>query len=300
MKVAIFHGFPTIHFEMLGYMYDYCLKRGLDFDVFAHTNLEWKAYYDASFGVQKAWCAPSEFHACFSAYDKIVLLTDDDPFFPKSCFQQCGSKIISIEHCASVRNGAVDAVAARVRTHPCGANLWAIPCYCGEQSEPLKENGLHVAIVGVSTVVSHVGVLRDLFPANFEKVTFHIVNYRVPPHLQRMAAEHPNVRVYGGMPAGDMVAMLRGCSYLLNTLGSRDYYTSVMTGSIPLAYTTGCRLILPREAIGHMALTTPLALEEVAGMELLPLSAKERAAVQEECRRLNAHRDGVFDSVLLG
>ena len=80
MKIAIYHGFKIIHFEMLGYLIEYFLKSKINIDIYADNininDLEWNEYYDKAFNINMNWIDCKIFN--HEQYNYIILLTDDD------------------------------------------------------------------------------------------------------------------------------------------------------------------------------------------------------------------------------
>lgn len=104
IRIAIYHGFPDIHFEMLGYVIKYCLCSGKDFTVFANSGSKmanmWKTFYDDVFGYME-WVPTLSYNP--TTYDHVILLTDDDPIYANSHGSKERNKVLTINHCHDVR-----------------------------------------------------------------------------------------------------------------------------------------------------------------------------------------------------
>lgn len=285
MHIALYQGFQSFHYEMLGYMYDFCITHNISFDVYAHMSPLWKPFYDEHFGA-KDWNYPQNLDV--SKYDYVVLLTDDDNTFPKKHFEKYSTKIISIDHCHQIRNGHVK---ARIGTRPIDLErLWAIPCFRPNLTKQVTHTS--VAIVGDSnSPVTH-AELKSIFK-NYDSIKFHVIGY----NMSIDATE--NITCYRNLDAISMYQILSTCSYMLCFLRGKDYINSILSGSIALAYSTCCRLIIPSIAKEKLGLTTPLCLEHVEGTDLSNVNDLILEEIAHERDRLIQHRNKTMLQVLV-
>lgn len=291
MHIAIYHGFTNMHYEMLGYMYDFFLTNHIFFDIYAHESIMWKKYYDKIFGV-KNWLTPNSLDC--SKYNYIILLTDDDRNFPQDNFKNFSGKIISIDHCHEIRNGPV---LERVCTRPNNVNkLWAIPCYNINLLNDTKlskiKDKISIAIIGDSNRPINHETLKELF-YNFNEIDFHVISYNI------LMSSTENIHCYLNLDADCMFSILEKCSYILSFMRGKNYITSILTGAIPLAYTTKCKLIIPREAKKELGLKTPLSIEDLHNYKIEPLDKQIINEIDLELNMLIEHRNSTFKKILI-
>ena len=133
MRIAIYHGFTIIHYEMLGYLIEYFLKSKIEINIYADlsliNDLEWYEYYNKLFNIEMKWYKCNTFNP--NNYDYIILLTDDDYSFKEEWINK--EKLIIIDHSAYIRR-ANDNALARIGTRFFSNRplcQWALPCYNG-------------------------------------------------------------------------------------------------------------------------------------------------------------------------
>ena len=70
MNIAIYHGLPIIHYEMLGYLIEYFLISKIKINIYAHIS-DWKEYYEKLFQINMIWNTPIKFDP--NNYDLILM-----------------------------------------------------------------------------------------------------------------------------------------------------------------------------------------------------------------------------------
>lgn len=246
MRVALWQGFP-FHFEMIGYIVDFCLHHGIDYDVYCQSvnQCSWKAYYDNMFDTgHKIWL-----HTCdsvdLSSYGVVFLLTDDDPTFTESMRNTYGSKTVCIEHWYKQR---VPGFATHIglRYSPLEPmRAFALPTYQAVSKEAKtfivdNDNTIHVALLGSCNVPTSPDALYNLFE-NTKGIMFHAMAREIQHDLSTAS----NIKTYANIPTTQMFDVLNQCSYVM-CIGSHRHHEEIISGSIPLAFNVGARLIIPR------------------------------------------------------
>lgn len=251
MKIAIYHGFPHIHFEMLGYVIEYFKSNNmiLDVDIYSYINIfsyEWWSFYNKIFNIKLTWHNPRIFNS--DAYEYVFLITDDDISF----FQKPGSniKIISIEHIDYPRRINIH---TRIGTRffinrP--AILWALPCFKAiAQNEKLiilnNENKINVVSIGKNQP-HNIEQLKNLFN-NYYEINFYFIIRELDSNNELLNCPDDNIFVYINCLTSVMLEILSKSHYVLCfDINYNDHYAKkAISGSIPLSFTFGCKLILP-------------------------------------------------------
>lgn len=241
MKIAIFQGFPNMHFEMIGYMIDFCRTYKHDFTIIAHEN-DWKDFYEFLFGKLDWNSQIDDFQP--DNYDCIIVLTDNDPYFKEEWHSD---KCIRIDHAAGVTRRPT--IRKSIAVRPSLINneiLWALPCYSMITRE-LKiicvneQPRVNIISIGINTPTEE--QLKKLF-SNFHDINFYIVAREIPEKYTE-----PNIFIYENASVNVMMNLICKCEYVFCTLiHYRELYIDLcMNGSIPMAFSSGCTLIMPKE-----------------------------------------------------
>ena len=251
MKIAIYHGFPHIHFEMLGYVIEYFKSNNmiLDVDIYSYVNIfsyEWWSFYNKIFNIKLTWYDPRIFNS--DAYEYVFLITDDDISFLKK--PESNIKIISIEHIDYPRRRNIH---TRIGTRffinrP--ATLWALPCFKAitqnEKNNILNnENKINVVSIGKNQP-NNIEQLKNLFN-NYYEINFHFIIRKLDSDNELLNCLDDNIFVYINCLTSVMLELLSKSHYVLCfDINNNDHYAKkAISGSIPLSFTFGCKLILP-------------------------------------------------------
>ena len=254
MKIALYNGLIG-HHEMLGHLYDYFLSLKLDFDVFAHNNIEhdimdssqqWESWYNNFFNINLTWKNPLEFN--HTEYDLIILITDDDVTFKEEWLSICGEdKVICIVHNAlRRRNHVLKHIGTRFFSLK--PNLdWVLPCYLSIKPHEKKEiinknNRIQVVCIGVQNVPPSPDFLIQLFN-NFCDIDFHVVGRIINVDYTNF----PNIYVHTKCHVEQMMELMKKSSHvlLINKPENNQPISNSMSGAIPLALSYNCQMIIP-------------------------------------------------------
>jgi hypothetical protein len=249
MKIAIYHGFTEIHFEMLGYFIEYIKYSNININIYALCNdigLSWKEHYNNIFKINLNWINPYYFNP--HIYDLIILLADDDLSFKEEWLLEFGNrKVICIDHCGLLRrNNVMERIgtrffARRPNTH------WALPCYYGiskyEKSNLLEKNSsINICCIGIQNRPPDIDFLKILFK-DFEKIQFHLI----ARFFTNKFDEYNNIHIYENCPTSVMFNLIKQSHYILciNNNDNSFPIADSISGAVPLAFSYGCKLILP-------------------------------------------------------
>lgn len=307
-KVAIYQGFDCFHYEMIGYALEYCLKRGLKVTVYAHATqgegAGWRAYYRRVFGDSElAFYSPMEFEPF--TYDTVFLLTDDDRHYHSNWLMRTKPRVICIDHFHSIRREGAAMYHVGTRFFPTNPRPWALPCYeaavpnIEAKREAVSHGRVIVACVGVSGVPREVGVLKKLLGRAWDSLEVHIIGRYV---VMADECADANVHIHKMASPDAMADILRRATHVLflhdPPVEKRNQYPEqIMSGTIPLALTYGCQMILPDSWNAAYRFSSPVVYSKEQTIDLSHASFLESLpAVFEERACLIAGRDAAFDA----
>lgn len=246
MKVAIYQGFP-FHFEMIGYVIDYCMTHGHTFTVFSPQS-DWIECYERIFKQPVTFVDTHLLKP--DSYDMIFLLTDDDRSFHEDWLKLHARKVICIDHHFQIRrHAAIHHVGTRF--FPDSPRPWALPCYavmCASQKKQVlkEQNGsldkIVVTCIGESSVVSDVETYKRLLGLEFKNMELHLINR----HARTKPCKEKNVFIHTQCPTPKMLAILERTTHVLFLpCAAKNYERQCISGTIPLAFNYVCQMILP-------------------------------------------------------
>ena len=301
MKVAIFQGWDIRHFEMLGYILDFCYKFSLEFVLFSPEFKDWKPYYDKVFNKDIEWKVISEFRPM--EFDYIFLVTDDDPFFKDEWVEESPNKIICIDHWTGKirRENVLVHVNTRYATKY-NNMFWALPTYpviktVEDKQQIISTNKrIQVVCIGYNSTPKSSDNLRGIF-TNFDEIDFHIVNHYIHYRYDDVI----NIKEYVDASVEVMTDLLRKADYVLclQNNNQKDYIHDTMSAAIPLAFNFGCRLIMPASWKDSYKYTSPI--QYTYSETTLTLTSINSHAIQnvlQERDRLIAYRNVVFKGIM--
>jgi len=303
MKIAIYHGFYNLHFEMLGYVFEYFKTNNmlLEIDIYCYINIfsyEWWSFYNKIFNVKLKWYNPALYYSqsIVELYNYVFLMTDDD--YSLQINEKIDTKIISIEHIDYTRNNnAFIRIGTRFFVNRPNLN-WAIPCFKAiNQNDKLlllqNQNKINVLIVGKNQPKS-IKDLIDLFK-NYNDINFHLVNRELLSDFDN----NDNIFLYNDCLTSIMLDLFSKSHYVLcfDKENINHYIKQAISGAIHLGFTFGCKLILPeswnffynfKSSLSYSFNKDPLTLTQDTNLDLI---------FNEQLELIN-HRNLVFDKAL--
>lgn len=257
MKFAIFNGF-NFHYETIG-VFLYTLQQcGHEVTVFTNRGFEtgWFDFYKSYFGdffKDKFYLAFTEEE--FIKHDFVIVTTDDDKNFNDNYLVLPGgrNKVLAYDHYKENRRPSIK---YHVGTRPfTSAGRPELPymyaCYpiisFDEKLECcLKNDKITVTLVGGPTSLDkYVGLLRK--NNDMSKIKFYFIRRWITDEIR------DNIKSLGidyeclvSIDTRAMLTILKSTQYMMFTDDIEHTYNS-SSGSIGLALSTGCTMIMPRE-----------------------------------------------------
>jgi len=308
-RIAIIQGFADFHYEMIGYVLEYCLLRKqqneTDFDIFVtHSAIsaKYEQLFNNIFETEISWKHVSSLD--HEQYDVVILLTDDDKSYSK--IDSILEKVICIDHTNVIRRPGPLLARVGTRSFPKrdNTNDWALPVFIGlsidEKTKFLEANNskIHVCCIGVSNIPFHPIELYNWFGDSASQVEFHFVARTV--HSKHMYRNCPNVHIYENCDPEVYFEVLRKSTYVLCANCDVDYEEDMMTGALPIAFTFGCKLILPPSWQRHFHFKSALTYDVNNKIDLTDKTHHTLDPIFEEMIELLDHRNKTFDKYIFG
>ena len=246
MSIAIYHGFSTFHYEMLGYLIDYFITTKISINIYSHNNiisLDWKEQYQKIFNVQINFLNPQDFNP--DNYKLIILVTDDDNSFTNLWIEEHYHKIICIDHNSHLRRSNKMYHLATRFFYERPSCDWALPCYqiinkINKQKLLNDNNKIHVLCIGQPNIPPSTFFLSSLFE-NFNEIDFHIISRQI----SQIYDDCTNIYKYENCSTTTMFQLLQKAQYIL-CVTEGDHINKSMSGAVPLSFNFGCQLIIPK------------------------------------------------------
>ena len=241
-EVLIYQGFP-FHYEMIGCALEYCKTHG----IIAHIvmpiiNEPWLEFYRKYYTFTLLSKLPED----INYYLFVFLLTDDDMSFPEAKISQ---NVVCIDHYKLVNRRPK--IEYHISIAPFHNDNYVFPVYNIVDYETKLSiistiKRPIISIIGNSSLISSFDDLR--FITNINDFDIYIINRALPVFEKR-----DNVFLFENIPATQLMDdILLKSTYVLfipnNTVNAqRQRNCEAISASFPISFTTGCKLILPRE-----------------------------------------------------
>ena len=247
-KYAIFNSF-YFHYELFGYIIEYCQVRGGVVDIFTATksNLGWIPFYEQKFpGVVRVFS-----HTLFNPindYACVWVITDDDTDFRDEWFDE---KTLCIDHYYTDRRPC--AGNRRVSTRPFTFERpsldWALPVYRIVDVEEKRRKMIPGQIVCIGRFcpndVKHVEQMFRRTSHLGDNLTFIFIGRLL--NKEDVGNDYPNIVVKSWLETPEMVQTVIESEYLYISDMNMDHIKYSMSGAIPLALSCLCKLIMPTQ-----------------------------------------------------
>jgi len=249
MKIAIYSSFKEMHYECLGYLMEYLKYLNFEVDYYLYINNqmenEWIIVYERIFNIKLKLYNPQLFK---NVYDYVFIVTDDD----KEFIDKINNKnIICINHNYKIRRINVYKY-LNTRFFPfSNVKQWALPNYIGINKEIKKEliiksDKIIVLLLGSRHVPKSIDLLKNLF-INFNDIEFIIITRFISKSNNINFEEYSNIKVHTYCEVSKMINILLNTNYILCLNYEETYINETMSGCIPLSFSFGCQLIIPKE-----------------------------------------------------
>jgi GR25 family glycosyltransferase involved in LPS biosynthesis len=290
MNIAIYNGF-YFHFEMFGYIIDYCNKKNIKLDIYTplEIDLGWiKFYTDHLIKNNKINFIDVKSFPPMNDYDKIILTTDDDTSISD---QIITDKYICIDHYINLRRPVV-LNHISTRYFPKRPNLdWIIPVYrLINIDEKIKITRNNVICIGRSCP-QNIESFKNKFD-NFDNTNFIFIDRHLH-NFQYIYEGYKNITCLNRLDTSDMIDLLKNSSYILITEENQDHIDKSMSASIPLAFSCMCNLIMPEKMNEHYNFKSVITYSKK-----ITLTEPNFKLINKELDELLNRRDTIFNKYI--
>jgi mannosyltransferase OCH1-like enzyme len=240
-KIAIFNGFP-FHYEMFGYVIDYCVSKNIELDIYTETNnnMEWLKFYLLTFPTKSFTLKKLSTYEPINQYSKILLLTDDDFVFKNSWIN---NKVVCIDHFNINRR-------PQINTHIGVRYFTDRPYldYCTQVYRLIdietkqRISNKNIVIIGNNAryfTKKHINIIK-----NFEEYNFIFIDRNLDTFLDESFKLYKNFKFYNSISTIDLIQILKESDYIFIT-DINEKEKDKLSASIPLALNCLCTLIMP-------------------------------------------------------
>ena len=252
MKIAIYHN-EDIHFEMLGYLFEYCYSYDMVVHVYSnyytgtHIGETYSSWYNRFFNRSIEW-KTDDILTSGIEYDVVFLVTDDNPQY-NQIKDKYVNRTISIEHWYNSRNDIKCKVGTRGffnrPTIP-----YAMPCYNiiseKDKFELLQsKNRLQVVFVGRFNFPSSFTLS---FFNHFEDIDFHVIIWDLKESYTEFLRPIPNLYIHVEIDTVEMMEIMKGSHYVFFNPSYIEGYSQCKTSAtLHLAFSTLVKPIIPKQ-----------------------------------------------------
>ena len=317
MIIAIYHC-QDIHFEMIGYLVEYCIKYNFVCHIYQRSQ-----YKDGRYNIPKSYMewylehfkdSIHLIHVIYSYYileeinyDAIFLATDDALEIPY--IEQYKSKIISINHFYTIRNDKV-AIDIGTRFFSNRPEIpFAIPCFniiSEYDKRHITKNQTRVQVVFIGRFNIPSSKTFSLFN-NFSDIDFHIVRWKkIETAYFKFLKKTPNIYIHAIETNDDLVDILSKAHYcFLHPMTIMGYHFMMLSGVLHYALSCLVKCIIPLTWNIRLNFTSFLEYDDL----ILSMPGKQlNLTVQDyidsiekiNLERFNCikHRNNVFDNAI--
>lgn len=292
MKLAIFNSF-YFHFEMYGYIIDYCIKNNIKLDIFTHIDedLGWIQFYKNTFDsdlINYINIEKKKFDIK-NDYDKIILTTDDDKNIPDNIINE---KFICIDHFEELRRPGVG-IHISTRFFEKRPKIdWALPVY---QLIDIKEKQ-KISQPNVVCIGRFCPKNMKLFEKQFEgfnETNFFFID-RYIEEYKHLYNKYKNITYLNKMKTTDMIDLLKKSDYILITNENEDHINKSISAAIPLGLNCLCRIIMPTKMNEYYKFKSVLTYDSE-----IKLEKPDFELIEEDLEGLINQRNKVFDKYFI-
>jgi len=242
-KILVYNGFP-FHYEMIGFILDFSNKYNIEVDlVLKYQDNSWIDVYKSKYNFDVLESLPTD----LDHYLFLMLLTDDDMSFPNN---RINENIVCIDHYYKNRRENIK-YHIPITSFGEHINLYALPVFEYINYED-KINSLNkksrpiISFIGNSTLPTSIDSLS--FIVNLNDFDIYIINKNIPQNYINL----PNTFLFENISANELFTLLTESTYICyipnNTENAnRQKNCQAISGCIPMSFTIGCKLIMPKE-----------------------------------------------------
>lgn len=278
MEILLYNGF-NFHHEMVGFMLDFALAHDIKITLVSVYENSWILLYKKKYDFVVLDKLPDV------TYDFTILLTEYDFSFPKHLITD---KVVGIKH--FIRSHQV--LPHYFNIAPFLENdTYTFPVFKSIEYETKMEKMKPI----ITFIGQHSPREEELtLITNLDEFDVYVLGKNIPTYTK------PNIHAIKNIPAEDMFEILFQTAYIGLLLD--DNYLSVeklncqaISGSLPLSFTTGCKMIMPKATNKWLKLTSVIAYD---GPFCLKKDPCLRDTFLERDRLIKLRDESILDIIL--
>lgn len=286
-RVAIFNSFP-FHYEMFGYIINYCINRRFELTIYTtrQNEMGWIHFYSRLFqkGIPNFFpffVKPIQlFNVEFHQYDLIVLTTDDDRGFKDEWISE---KVVKISHVNFERRPQI---LNTIYNRPYDIRMpWALPCFpivnVDDKLSKMKfsEDAIDIVLIGdYMTYQFNIFNRMQCVDNSDKKIILHFVNRRPLPFqtsCRDLLNGNISTKFHVNLNTDDLFNLILDANYLCIECSSQPkHYHNSMSGTIPLAFSCLTPLIIDKKMNAYYKFQNVVEYD-ISGTEPIILSSGE-------------------------
>ena len=252
MHIAAFNCFP-FHYEMFGYIIYFCKKNNFQLTIFSNTanNLGYFEFYKDNFKDYTYELRDIKlFESLKNNYDVVFLMTDDDPVFQRGNYL-VENKTISIVHSSVNRNPSIK---NEISVRPKSNYLlnYALPIYeifnSKHKKNRVPSNNINITILSDCPTNYQIDIINKLKSSENKKIILHAISRSMSHTKFNGLKQSYELKIYRNINMKDLIPIFLLSDYVMTDVNhSKDYVNTLMSGTIPLAFSTLTPLIISKQ-----------------------------------------------------
>jgi hypothetical protein len=288
IHILAFNGFP-FHYEMIGFILDFCQKYDYEITTInAVSSPQWMSFYKSKYIFHQIYTLPSK-QELVDKYDVVLLLTDDDYKFPN--FFINFQNTYCIDHHYSIRRPQIK-YEHHIPISPFfsrDVSLYALPIFdyidLERKQQNIDKNKKPIITFLGDTNIPFITRIHSII-INTEDFDIYVIN-RTMTEINDSLPE--NVHLFENIDSTLMFQLLSDSSYMgfLVDPSHEQYQCFRSTATIPISFTTGCKLFLPKNMNQYLKLTSIIEYDSIDIPFSLPTDPSLETTFQERKRLLS-------------
>ena len=277
------------HYEMFGYIIEYCVHRKIPVDIYTETkkNYGWLDFYKMNVSSLVTFYNISDYKPV-NNYSRIIFTTDDDKFSDKWIIPE---KSITIDHCSAMRRPQIKYHIGTRWFQERPQLDYILPSFrLLTLEEKRRISKPAVLCIGNRNTSLEIKSFISLFP-NFNSIDFWFIDRAADAEKYK---EYPNINCVKEMNTGDMLDLCKKSHYIFISTVAKGHYHTSMSGSIPLAFSCLCQLLMPAEMNTNYKYKSVIPYTDK-----IILKDPDFAAIDRELIEIQTHKFKIFDKYLL-
>jgi hypothetical protein len=231
-------------------------------------------------------------------YNKIILITDDDPKF-NTDDKYINDKTISIVHSYKNRNPLITtAIAVRPLANEYYIQ-WAIPIYpCIDRTYKLANisNEMLITIIGDDQNGYNTDIINRIY--SDKKIILNAVSRNITSSRFNNINKLIDLRIYKNIDTFYLMNLLYKSSYILTDIASsKDYTNTTMSGAIPLSFNTLTPLIISTDTNMYYNFKNVIEYDKKSSDPII-LQQIDIMSLEKERMELLEKNNNLFNSIL--